>query len=100
MNKTELLQAAWDETGDLMEATIEFRPTRGWWARPHEPRNFGDPGEFLGDDFSRALRSIDFLKGRPHSPSRKHPVRPGLAAHEYKDLTPNESGKPIKRTLR
>jgi hypothetical protein len=55
------LQAAWDKSSDLMDAVIEFRPFKGWYAAPMEGRWFNDDGEFLGDNWKEATEQITWL---------------------------------------
>lgn len=59
--KTERLQALWDGNSDLMVATIEFRPFKGWYADPDEARYFYDEGLYLGANWIAAERTIKSL---------------------------------------
>jgi hypothetical protein len=53
-----------NKTGDLTDATIEFRPFKGWYAQPDEARHFMDDGDYLGDNYDEAMRSIQFFSGK------------------------------------
>jgi hypothetical protein len=37
---------------------IEWRPFKGWYAVPDSCRYWGDNGEFLGENWKRAVRGI------------------------------------------
>lgn len=57
--KQERLQTAWELTGELMEATVEYIPFNGWYVVPHHARWLGDEGgDYIGANFAQADRYI------------------------------------------
>lgn len=45
------------------EWNVVYRPGSGYWMEPEESRYFGDEGEFLGEDFETAAKTILLLIG-------------------------------------
>lgn len=62
--KTAMLQAQWDAIPDLMDAEILYRPFKGWFAVPFEPRWFYDDGDHLGMCWRDATLSLEWLARR------------------------------------
>lgn len=65
MTRTEYLQQlANDRRTDYQcEFEIEYRGGAGWWAVPDEQRHIGDTGEYLGQDWHVAERTLCILLG-------------------------------------
>lgn len=59
--KQQRLQAAWNACECLMEALIVFRPFKGWFVEPDEPRHFGDDGDWMGANWIDALDYIRYM---------------------------------------
>lgn len=68
MTKQEQLQQLVDhyiENDDtLYQFSVEFRGRSGWWAVPDEYRYFGDKGEYLGQNFDQAKKTLMLLFAR------------------------------------
>jgi hypothetical protein len=61
-NREERLQALWDILcAEGSEAHIEFRPLKGWYAAYPERRHFTDEGEYLGENWRAAEKTIRYI---------------------------------------
>lgn len=65
MSRTDFLQNLADElrADDQVEFAIAYLPGIGWWGTPTESRHFGDEGEFLGENWQQAEKTLRFLLG-------------------------------------
>lgn len=65
MTKTEYLQNICDSLRSdyQYEFVIEFRQGRGWFAVTSEWRYFEDNGEFLGENWEQAEKTLRWLLG-------------------------------------
>jgi hypothetical protein len=65
MTKRDRLQKMVDDAvennPDYHSFSVEFRGRAGWWAIPEDCRYFGDQGEYLGQDFKSAERTLGAL---------------------------------------
>ena len=57
----EMVNKIWEKNSGHCTFTVEFRGAKGWWAVPYERRWFGDEGEYLGSDFSKAKKILSII---------------------------------------